>query len=174
MTPLGQFVAFTVGGRSYGIEIRSLVEVVNMVALTPVPLISEGAGRHRSTAGLLNVRGHVLPVFDLRILLAVPVEGPTTASRILIVRGPGLEAGLIVDSVEGVIDPRAENLGAVDKKTSSKMQAVLTNVYVERDRLVLIMDVDRLLDVVYPEVSESGQVASGASWADRAGRAGPS
>jgi purine-binding chemotaxis protein CheW len=144
---IGQFVAFRLASSRYGIEIRSLVEVVNMVALTPVPSALEaGTGKGR-VAGLLNMRGVILRVFDLRALFGLTPSEPTSSTRILIVKTGERSVGLIVDAVEGVVDPQPGDVS--EMKTGSAKGAsasgALTHVYQIPDGLVLIVDVDLLL-----------------------------
>ncbi len=145
MSSIGQFVSFGVGSSRYGIDIRSLLEVINMVALTPVPCRPERPGQRPAPAGLVNVRGQVLPVLSMRSLLALPDAAPTSTTRILLVRSETDLVGLIVDSVEGVVDPEPERLSAVESKAGGGGDEVLSHVYRTESGLILLLDVASLL-----------------------------
>jgi purine-binding chemotaxis protein CheW len=138
-------VAFGVGSSRYGIDLRSLLEVINMVALTPVPGRPERPGGRPSLAGLINVRGQVLPVLSMRSLLALPDSAPASSTRILLVRSEADLVGLVVDSVEGVIAPEAGRLAPVESKAGSESDEVLSHVYRTEAGLILLLDVPRLL-----------------------------
>jgi len=157
MMSVGQFVVFRLANSRYGIEIRSLVEVVNMVALTPVPTALGGRAPRRAAAGLINVRGVIMAVFDLRSLFELSSISPTNATRILIVKAGERSMGLIVDAVAGVVDPAMGDVNEVesDRGRVPGTSEALTHVYQVPDGLVLIIDVDRLLADVDVNVSDS-------------------
>lgn len=161
MTGTGPFVAFGVGSSRYGIDLRSLVEVINMVALTPVPGRPERPGSRPSLAGLINVRGQVLPVLSMRSLLALPDAAPTSSTRILLVRAEADLVGLVVDSVEGVIAPEAGSLAPVESKAGSESDEVLSHVYRAEAGLILLLDVPRLLrTAALVEIGRTGTAGS--------------
>ncbi|MBI3889995.1 MAG: chemotaxis protein CheW [Candidatus Wallbacteria bacterium] len=146
MTQASSFVAFTIAGTRYGIDVGGLTEVVNMVALTPVPESPARASGRKTVAGLVNVRGRVLPVISLRALLSLPETAPTLATRILIVRSRSESVGLIVDAVQGVLAPEPERLTRVQPRVAGEGGSdVLSAIYQEPDGMVLLLDMEALL-----------------------------
>ena len=94
-----------VGGHAYGVPVASVVEVVRMVALCPIP---DGPPW---TAGLADFRGVAVPVVDLASRLGQVPRAPVVDRRIVITGDPTAPFGLIVDHVAGV---GAAGVGAAD------------------------------------------------------------
>jgi purine-binding chemotaxis protein CheW len=84
------------GEREYALPLGCVVEVVRMVALTPSP----GACGH--LLGLLDLRGRVVPVIDLRPVLGVPAATPGLSTPICVVEAGGRAFGLVADAVTDV------------------------------------------------------------------------
>ncbi|MBI4861881.1 MAG: chemotaxis protein CheW [Candidatus Riflebacteria bacterium] len=145
MSAVGPIVLFEVGDSRYGIDIQSIVEVVSMVALTPIPSLSEGAAAQAAVAGLVDVRGQVMPVLDLRLLFGRVAAQATTLTRIMISTLGEESVGLVVDSVYGVVEPVQENVSPVDRKGNPGAMEVITHVYRDSDGLVLIVGLEKLL-----------------------------
>jgi purine-binding chemotaxis protein CheW len=92
-----QWTTFTVGGELFGFPVDDVQEVLRAQALTPVPL----APPH--VAGLLSLRGEIMPALDLRRLFGCPSDGP--GKRFVITRLEGRPAAaLIVDELGDVVD----------------------------------------------------------------------
>lgn len=85
-----------VGGHAYGVPVTSVVEVVRMVALSPVP---DGAPW---MAGLADLRGVAVPVVDLAARLGQVARTPVVDRRIVVTGDPVAPFGLVVDDVAGV------------------------------------------------------------------------
>src|SRR5438874_11311591 len=91
-----QYVAFCLAGETYGILIRLVHEIIRACDITRIP---------RSlpyVRGVVNLRGKIVPVIDLRMRLGLPAIVENEGSRIMIVEGPSGEVGLIVDNVTQV------------------------------------------------------------------------
>jgi purine-binding chemotaxis protein CheW len=93
-----------VGGQAYGVPVDSVVEVVRMVALSPIP------GGPPWMAGLADLRGVAVPVVDLASRLGQLAQAAVVDRRIVITGDPAAPFGLIVDQVAGVAaaDPPKE------------------------------------------------------------------
>ncbi len=87
---------FRLARESYAVEARHVREVYPLKELTPLP------GAPAFVRGIVNVRGRILPVFDLKKLFDLPEEGLTDLHRIIIVHGHGLELGLLADVTVGM------------------------------------------------------------------------
>ncbi len=100
-TPERQIVALHLGGDIYGVDITEVHSVIMPQTITPVPQTAP------YVAGILNLRGRILPVVDLRRRFGLPAQPQTRTTRIVIVETPAgtecLAAGLIVDSVSEVV-----------------------------------------------------------------------
>ena len=91
-----EFVEFSLAGERYGFESACLREVCALKELTPLPCAPA------CVAGILNVRGEILAVIDLRVLFELPAAGPVEGAKILIVEAAGARAGFLADALHGV------------------------------------------------------------------------
>jgi purine-binding chemotaxis protein CheW len=91
-------IVFTLGEESYGVEVDKVRTIERMVTLTRVPKTPS------FVKGVINLRGVVVPVIDLRGRFGLPETGFTDNTRFIIVNINEIEVGLIVDSASDVID----------------------------------------------------------------------
>jgi purine-binding chemotaxis protein CheW len=121
-------VRLRVGAELYAMPIGNVLEVAELGELSAVP----GAGA--AVLGVRNLHGHVLPVFDLARVLAIP--GDAAPPRIVVAEHRGRLAGLAVDEVTDV-----SSLSAAAEETEAEY---LSGALLEGGRLVGVIDVDRL------------------------------
>ena len=144
-----QIVALHLGEEIYGVDIASIHTVLTPQPITTVPNVP------RYVQGVMNLRGRILPVLDLRTRFGLPpLEADRRKlSRIVIVESGGLTAGLIVDAVSEVlkissdaIEPPSVLLGSADLRCLTGIGRVAGNRRKEDDkkdegRLILLLDV---------------------------------
>lgn len=92
---LVEVVEFRLAQESYAVEARFVREVYPFKELTPLPCTPA------FVRGIVNVRGRILPVLDLKKFFDLPEEGLTDLHRIIVVHGHGLELGLLADVATG-------------------------------------------------------------------------
>jgi purine-binding chemotaxis protein CheW len=90
-----EVLAFALAGERYAVETRHVVEVRALTDLTPLPCTPPWL------AGVLNLRGQVLAVIDLRRFFELPDCGLTELNRVVVLRGCATQFGLLADSIEG-------------------------------------------------------------------------
>ncbi|MGK9475343.1 chemotaxis protein CheW [Melioribacter sp. OK-6-Me] len=104
----GKYLRFTLGNEHYGIEILKIIEIIRLFPITPVPNTSS------YVKGVINLRGNIVPVIDLRLKLNMPEKEYDDKTRIIIVEdevdGLLIRVGLIVDEVEAVYDVKASEI----------------------------------------------------------------
>ena len=132
-----QFVSFILAGEEYGIPILQVREIIRYTSLTRVP---------RSAAfieGVLNLRGQVIPVINLRKRFGLPAIEHTSSSRIVVVEVQQQTVGVTVDSVNAVrgidesqIDPPPPMGTQIDTEFISGMGKL-------DDRLIILLNLDR-------------------------------
>jgi purine-binding chemotaxis protein CheW len=105
-----QLVTCRVGGEEFAVDILSVQEIIRMVDITRVPKAPS------FVEGVINLRGRIIPVLDLRRRLGIADAERTAQSRIVVVTVRGRAVGLVVDSVSEVlriprsaIEPRADH-----------------------------------------------------------------
>lgn len=137
-----QYLTFKLDGELFALEIAKVREVLDMAAITRVPRMPE------FMLGVLNLRGSVAPVVDLRLRFAMPAVERTVNSCIIItevmVDGEAQILGVLVDSVQEVID-----LGPADLEPAPKMGTRLDTAFIsgmgkQKEKFIIILNIDRL------------------------------
>mgnify|MGYP000861621354 CR=1 FL=1 len=93
-----QAIMFRLQADEYALEVSAVSEAVRMVALAALPDAPDWL------AGVVNMRGHIMPVIDLRRRLHLPAPAPDLNTPIIIVHAGERQFGAIVDALEAVID----------------------------------------------------------------------
>lgn len=133
-----QFLTFTLNDQDFGIEILRVQEIKNFTRVTPIP------NTPPSIKGMMNLRGTVVPIVDLRIQFNMPIAEYSQFTVIIVVNIGTKIMGLIVDAVSDVlnIEPDAiedtPSFGAIDT-------SFITGLAKSGDRLVTLLNIERLL-----------------------------
>jgi purine-binding chemotaxis protein CheW len=131
-----ELLEFKLASERYAVETRHVVEVHPLRDLTPLP------GTPPFIRGIVNLRGRILPVFDLKKFFDLPEQGVTDLHRIIVVRGHDLELGLLADVVASVQTIELDSLTPALPTLSEIGAEYLKGV--SRERLV-VLDLDRIL-----------------------------
>ncbi len=99
-----EILVFTIAGETYGVEICHVGEVCQLKDLTVLPCTPP------FIAGVMNRRGQILAIVDLRKFFELPVQGLTELNRVIVLRGGDIELGLLADSIDGVRSVIASDL----------------------------------------------------------------
>ncbi|MCL5022194.1 MAG: chemotaxis protein CheW [Nitrospirae bacterium] len=135
-------------GEEYGVPIRQVREVVRVGRITVVPR-SPG-----HMEGVINLRGRILPVVNLRKRLKLPVREVGKASRI-VVAGTGNEvSGLLVDAVCRVVKVSPESVGSVPEEVLGAGTDYITGVGRLKEMLIILLDLEKLLRREKSEMKE--------------------
>jgi purine-binding chemotaxis protein CheW len=134
-----QLVVFQLGAEFYGVDIARVHEIIRMQGVTRVPRAPS------FVEGVINLRGKVIPVVDLRRRFGLPSAEHTRASRIAVVEIGEQVVGIVVDGVSevlrvssSVVEPPSPVVAAID---SEYVQGIAKLP----DRLVIMLDLDRVL-----------------------------
>jgi purine-binding chemotaxis protein CheW len=137
---LEQYVSFRVTGQDYGIPIGQVREV------TLVPGISRLPRSPDQLAGVINLRGRIVPILDLRPLLGVPDREIQEDYRILIVHGAGQEVGIIAEKVHGILEVDPDDL-RLRPPADRALQDPFLRGQVETPRgITIIVDAEELIE----------------------------
>jgi len=139
---LTQLVAFGVADGDYAVDIMRIKEIINPVAVTPMPKAPP------FIEGVIELRGAILPVVDVRKRFDLPPTAPTRATKYLIVSVDLGEqraiVGLVVDRVsEPLRVPRTDIKPA--PRLSVSERAYFTGVVAHHGKMLMVLDVDALL-----------------------------
>jgi purine-binding chemotaxis protein CheW len=126
------------GGREYALPLDCVVAVVRIAALTPVPDAAS------FVLGLLDLRGRVVPVLDLRLRLGLPATEPGLSTPICVVEVGGRAFGLVADGVTDVLPLAAP----VERPAVVPEASPVAGVTYVDGRLVSLLDPGRLASAV--------------------------
>jgi purine-binding chemotaxis protein CheW len=154
-----QVVGFRVGQELFAIPIEAVHEIVRVPTITAVP------DSPRSVAGVMNLRGKIIPVIDLRVRLGVePVADGK--NRVLVVEVGARKLGLIVDEACDVIKVPEEQIERVPEVFDPAEVRFVVAIAKLHDRLLLLLDLPRI--VASAEDPRRGPQAAGSPEANAA------
>lgn len=149
----GKYLTFNLGDEHYGLEILRVQEIVGLLPVTRIPRLPE------LIAGVVNLRGRVIPVVDLRLAFGLPRTDMTDRTCIIVVRierGDGTPAviGTIVDEVSDVANLVGTDIEDTPEFGSSVDTSFIKGVARVDERVVLLLDIDRALSSAELELVE--------------------
>jgi purine-binding chemotaxis protein CheW len=131
-----ELLEFRLARESYALETRYVREVCPLKNLTPLPCTPP------FVLGIVNVRGRILPVLDLKKFFDLPEQGLTDLHRIILVQGNDLEVGLLADVIVGVRIVPVENLQPSLPTLAGIRSDYLKGLTAER---LVVLDLARIL-----------------------------
>jgi purine-binding chemotaxis protein CheW len=134
-----QLVVFQLANELYGADIGVVREVSPLQRVTRVPRTPS------YVEGVTNLRGRVIPVVDLRLRLGLPGAAPTKSSRIAVAELEGGQVGMIVDAVQEVLRVPASAIEPPTQLLSKVDAEYVRGVAKENGRLIILLDLDRVL-----------------------------
>ena len=132
-------VTFRVAEQLLALPIDKVREVIRNVTISEAPPWSG------LSHGIVNLRGSVIPVLDLRSVLAETPPSNTRKTRIIIVEMMERTSGLIVDEVEHIVPLSQEQMVPLSSLSWDKRTAILAGVAKIENKLYLVVDIDRLV-----------------------------
>lgn len=153
-----QFVTFEVAQEEFAVDILAVHEINRMMELTRVPQAP------REIEGVINLRGKIIPVMDLRKRFGLPERERDEQTRIIVVEVDGRVIGFIVDRVRqvlpvsrSIVEPAPDMVATIDSQFISGVGKL-------PDRLLILLDLARLLSSTLKEavdqISETGAPAA--------------
>lgn len=135
-----QVVVFDLAGESYGVSIRHVQEIIRRPAITVVPRAPE------FVEGVINLRGRVIPVIDLRNRFGLPRIEPDRAARIAVLEIAGHTVGAAVDAVSEVLRIPTSVIEPPGATLAGPATAHLRGIAKIEDRLIILLDLERVLE----------------------------
>ncbi len=139
-TQKDRYLTFSLGKESYGVEVRYVIEIIGIQSITEVPEMPE------YVRGIINLRGKIIPVMDVRLRFKKEPKEYNDRTCIVVIDIKGVSIGLIVDSVSEVI-----TIPEQDVVDPPKMNKGFNNRYIKkigkvRNEVKLLLDCEKLLD----------------------------
>lgn len=135
----GKFLTFFLSSEEYGIEILKVQEIIGVLAITPIP---------RTPAfikGVINLRGRIIPIIDLRLKLSMPEAKHTEETCFIVVKAHGMHMGVVVDKVSEVLDIAAENVDEAPSMGEGVNTDYILGIGKAGDKVKLLLDIDKVL-----------------------------
>ncbi|WP_294290761.1 chemotaxis protein CheW [uncultured Sphingomonas sp.] len=142
-----QLITFELGDQALGVDIMAIREIRAWSPATPLPNVPS------YVRGVVNLRGVVLPVLDLRARLGWGTTEPTARHVIVVVRIGEQLQGIIVDAVNDIVSVPAEQMQPLPDTGDAESARFLDGVATIDDRMILVLALDRLID--QPNLAEA-------------------
>jgi len=136
-----QFLTFTLQSEEYGIEILKVQEIKGFSKITPIPTAPH------YIKGVLNLRGTVVPVVDLRTRFSMTEKQYDKFTVIIVVNLGAKVVGLLVDTVSDVLDIPDKDIEDTPDLAGSVDASCITGMGKIEDRIVMLLDIARLVGV---------------------------
>jgi purine-binding chemotaxis protein CheW len=139
MSEIQQYVVFSLNEQIYGIEVPKIKEVVSYRKITPLPNMVG------FIKGIINLRGVVLPVFDLREKFNLSETTYTPFHIIIVMEISGRAMGVIVDEISDVVELSPDEVQAPSNLPPNVQTKYIKGIGKKENELIVLLDVDRLL-----------------------------
>ncbi len=144
-----QFLTFTIDAAEYGVDIMAVREVKGWTETTRLP------NRPEYIRGVLNLRGAIIPIFDLRARFG---EGITKATEkhvvVILAVGPRI-AGVLVDAVSDILTVKHDEVKPPPQDSSSGREQFINGLIPVEERMVVLLDMEKLLNSDIEALSET-------------------
>jgi len=138
-TRMRQLVTFTLGSEEYGVDIMRVQEIIRFQNVTHVPQMPS------FIEGVINLRGIVIPVIDLRKRFQLAEPGHTANTRIIVVNVGAKTTGIVVDAVSEVLRLPEDQIEPPPPVVSGIGHEYLQGVGKVQGRLLILLDLDKIL-----------------------------
>ena len=138
-----QFLTFVCAGEEYGVAILCVQEIKGWDGVTRVPYAPN------YLLGVMNLRGVIVPVIDLRTRFGLPARAPDSSSVVIVVRvhteNGEKTAGIVVDAVSEVYSVAPDNIKPTPDLGATADRACVQNLASIDDKMVMLLDIDKLV-----------------------------
>ena len=134
-----QLVTFSIGEEEFGVDILKVQEIIRTMEITKVPKAPV------FVEGVINLRGKVIPIIDLRKRFGLSAREHDKDTRIIVIEMTTMIVGFVVDSVSEVLRIPANTVEPPPPVVSGLESEYIKGVGKLQDRLLIMLDLDRLL-----------------------------
>ncbi len=135
----GKYLTFFLAGEEYGLEILKVHEIIGMMPVTRVPC------RPEYVRGVINLRGRVIPIVDLRRKFDMPFSDTARETCIIVVQVQGSQIGIVVDTVSEVVSIPEDDIEDPPAFGSDVDNEFLLGLAKTSGRVRLLLDIDHVL-----------------------------
>lgn len=139
VTRAGKYLTFVLADEIYGLEILKVREIIGMMSITDVP------GTPGYVRGVINLRGKIIPVVDLRSKFGMPPTEETDETCIIVVDVGGVEMGTVVDKVSEVLDISEQEITDTPAMGLDINADFILGMGKADDKVTILLDISRVL-----------------------------
>jgi purine-binding chemotaxis protein CheW len=134
-----QYLTFTLGEEEYGVEILKVQEIKGYSSITPIP------NTPAHVKGVMNLRGTIIPVVDLRMKLGMAEASCTPFTVIVVVKVGAKTVGLVMDAVSDVLDVPKDDIEATPDFGVAVDTGFISGLAKAGTRLIVLLDIEKVL-----------------------------
>ena len=139
----GKYLTFRLAEEEYGLEILKVQEIIEMLEITRVPRVPD------YVRGVINLRGKVIPIVDLRLKFGMPAQQTSRKTCIIVVRvqrgDSSVIMGIIVDEVSEVVEISAEEIESAPAFGTQMDTTFILGMAKTKDSVKILLDIDKVL-----------------------------
>jgi purine-binding chemotaxis protein CheW len=141
MSEMKEFVTFRLNEEYYGININNVENIEKVLPITRVPYTTN------YVKGVINLRGIIVPVVDLRARFGLEPKADSDESRIIIVNLEDLKIGMLVDSSSEVLQIESEEIDAAPNVKKDMNNEFIKNIGKKNGRIIMLIDLHKVLNI---------------------------
>ncbi|MFQ5965184.1 MAG: chemotaxis protein CheW [Candidatus Scalinduaceae bacterium] len=140
----GKFLTFVLSKEEYGIEILKVREIIGLMDITTVPQTPD------YMKGIINLRGKVIPVIDLRLKFSMPEEEQTQETCVIVVEvgaysNTPQQIGIIVDNVSEVLNIKGEEIEEAPHFGQEIDTSFIMGLGKAKEKIIILLDIEKVL-----------------------------
>ena len=140
MAEMNQYLTFKLGNENYGLILEKAKEIIKPPKITNVP------NTEKHVMGVINIRGKVTPVIDLKEKLGLPKKYiDEDSNKIIIINIEGIMVGLFIDNVREVVSIKNKNIEKTDEGDRSIEAEYIKGVFTNENNIIVIIDIEEIL-----------------------------
>jgi len=150
----GKYLTFFLSDEEYGVEILKVQEIIGRMPITPVPLTS------KYIRGVINLRGKIHPIMDLKIKFGMDETVMTEETCIIVIKTSALMMGILVDKVSEVVNITSDDIEDTPSFGAEVNPEYLLGVGKAGGRVRLLLDIEKVItasDVVNLKKAAGGE-----------------
>jgi purine-binding chemotaxis protein CheW len=136
----GKYLTFFLASEEYGVEILKVQEIIGRMPITPVPLTS------RYIRGVINLRGKIHPIMDLKIKFGMDETQITDETCIIVIKTTSMMMGVLVDKVSEVVNISSEDIEDTPSFGGDVNPEYLLGVGKTGGRVRLLLDIEKVIN----------------------------
>ena len=137
---ISQIVSFRLANEEYGIDIMNVQEIILVGQVTEMPQVPA------YLSGLINLRGHVIPIVDLRVRLGLEAAAATEHTRILVLNVNNKTVGIVVDAVDEVLRVDSVELEPTPTGVSAAGEEFVLGLLKFEETLLILLNLARIVE----------------------------